>query len=204
MTTKCILFDADGVIIHSKMFSVQYQKKYDVPYEEILPFFTEVFPDCLVGKADLVKIVTPWLPKWKWEGSVDEFLQFWFEAENNVDERMVSVIQELRGKGIKCFLATNQEKYRTQFMRNDMGFGKLFDHVFSSGEIGYKKPSKGFYEFILNKIKSEQDIQPDEIMFFDDKEGHVEGAKELGIDAHLFEGFGGFKLLVDPLLEGGN
>jgi len=39
MTTKCILFDADGVVIDSEMFSVQYQKEYDISNDDMIPFF---------------------------------------------------------------------------------------------------------------------------------------------------------------------
>jgi len=39
MKTKCILFDADGVIIRSEIFSKQYQKKYGIENDAMLPFF---------------------------------------------------------------------------------------------------------------------------------------------------------------------
>jgi len=179
MVTKCILFDADGVVVNSEMFSVQYQKEHDVSNDDMLPFFKGEFQNCIVGKADLIELVKPWLSKWKWNGTVDEFLQFWFKAEHNVDERIISVIQQLRKKGIKCYLATNQEKYRIQYMKNYMGFEELFDHVFSSAEIGHKKPEREFYKFILDEIKNEHKIYPHEILFFDDSLENVKEAKTL-------------------------
>jgi len=200
MTIKYILFDADGVVINSEIFSVQYQKEYNVSNDKMLPFFKGEFQKCIVGKADLIELVKPWLPKWKWTGTVGEFLQFWFKAEDNIDERMISVIKQLRKKGIKCYLATNQEKYRTQYMKNHMGFEELFDHVFSSADIGYKKPEKEFYEFILNEIKNEHKVYPHEVMFFDDSKDHVESAKELDIDAHFYKNFEDFKELINPIL----
>lgn len=77
MMKKCILFDANGVVVNSDMFSDQYQKEYEISNNEMLPFFKGEFQDCLVGKADLIESLKPWLPKWKWTGSVDEFLQYW-------------------------------------------------------------------------------------------------------------------------------
>lgn len=38
MKTKCILFDADGVIIDSENFGVAYQKDFGMPKEKMLPF----------------------------------------------------------------------------------------------------------------------------------------------------------------------
>jgi len=203
MEIKCILFDADGVVINSEMFSVQYQKEHDVSNDEMLPFFKGEFQNCIIGKADLIELVKPWLLKWKWIGTVDEFLQFWFKAEHNIDERMVNIIKELRKKGIKCYLATNQEKYRTQYMNNHMGFEELFDHVFSSADIGYKKPEREFYKFILDEIKNEHRINPHEIMFFDDSQENVDEAKKLDIDAHFYKNFKDFESLVKPILNDG-
>lgn len=203
MTTKCILFDADGVVIHSERFSVQYQKEHDVSNDDMLLFFNGEFQNCIVGKADLIELVKPWLPKWKWTGTVDELLQFWFKAEHNIDERMVNIIKKLREKGIKCYLATNQEKYRTQYMKNHMRFEELFDHVFSSADIGHKKPEGEFYEFILNKVKNEHNIYPHEIMFFDDSQDNVTEARKLDIDAHFYKNFEDFENLVKPILNDG-
>lgn len=201
MAIKCILFDADGVVINSEMFSVQYVKKHNIPYEEMLPFFKNEFPDSIIGKADLIEIVKPWLSKWKWDGTVHDFLQFWFEAEHNIDKEIVSVIKKLREKGIKCYLATNQEKYRTQYMLKNMGFKDLFDHVFSSAHIGHKKPDTKFFEFILNKLKKECKFNPNEILFFDDSKEHIESANKLGIKAHLYHNIKDLEKFTKPIIN---
>jgi len=179
MAIKCILFDADGVIIkNSKIFSAQYEKKYNLPTGEMLPFFEGEFQNCIIGKADLKEILKIWLPKWNWEKTTDEFIDFWFEMGNNPDEKMLEIVKKLREKGIKCYLATNQEKYRTQYMRKNMKFEKLFDFVFSSAEIAYKKPEKEFYECILNNLK-EKGIKVEETLSFDDSEKNINEAKKL-------------------------
>ena len=194
MSTKAILFDADGVIIHSEMFSLQYQKLYGISNEAMIPFFKTDFKPCLIGKADLIEVVTPWLIKWKWESSAKEFLDLWFKAEDHIDQRMLNIIKQLRSKGIKCYLATNQEKHRTEYMKDQMGFDKIFDHVFSSAYIGYTKPAKKYYEFILNKTN----LKPEELMFFDDCQENVDGAKEINIQAHFFN-FEEFKNLIQHI-----
>ncbi len=201
MATKCILFDADGVVINSEMFSVQYQKEHGVSGDKMLPFFKEEFQNCIIGKADLIESVKPWLPKWKWAGTADEFLQYWFKAEHNVDEKLITVVQQLREKGIKCYLATNQEKYRTKYMKEEMKFKELFNHVFSSADIGYKKPESEFYKFILAKIENEYKIYPHEIMFFDDSQENAAEAKRLNINAHFYKNFEDFENLVKPILN---
>ena len=194
---KCILFDVDGVVINSEIFSIQYQKQYEISNAEMLPFFTGIFQECIVGKTDLKVTLKEWLPKWKWKGTVDEFLQFWFKAEHNIDERVIKVVKRLRKKGIKCCLATNQEKYRTQYMKKEMEFEINFDEIFSSYSIGYKKPDKAFYEAILNSLESRWNIQPREIMFFDDDQKNIDGANKLGIKGYFYKNFKEFKNIID-------
>ena len=201
MTIKCILFDADGVIINSEMFGVQYQNKYAISKDDIIPFFKEDFPNCIIGKADLMESLENWLPKWKWTGTVAEFLELWFSSENNVDKRMLSMIEELRKNGIKCFLATNQEKYRTDYIRNTMNFDELFDNIFSSSDIGYKKPEIEFYEFILKELEINYAIHSNEIMFFDDSPENIATALEVNIDAHLYKDFKDFRQLITSILN---
>jgi putative hydrolase of the HAD superfamily len=186
---KAILFDADGMVIITQMFSVQFCQEFKINYGKILPFFEDEFQPCLVGKADLKKKIKPWLKKWNWQKSVDEFLEYWFKAEHHFDERVVELIKKLREAGIKCHLTTNQEKYRTEYMRQQMGFGEIFDTVFSSAEIGFKKPQKEYFAHVLKKIG----LRKSEIQFWDDKEKNVEAAAAFGFDARIYKNFEEFE-----------
>lgn len=192
---KAIIFDTDGMTVNSEMFSVQYNKDYGVPMDSLLPFFKNEFQPCLVGKADLKKEIENYLPTWGWKDSVDKFLNYWFDAENHVDKRIVEAIEKIKESGIRCYLATNQEKYRTQYLRNEMGFSKIFDKVFSSAEVGYKKPQLEFFEYILNDIG----LNKDEVQFWDDTEKNIQGAKEFGFDAQLYQNFEGFAANLNKL-----
>ena len=128
---KAIIFNADGVVIDSpKIFSVQYQEKYKISYNKMLVFFDTVFQDCLVDRADLKEAIKPYLKDWQWDKSIDELLKFWFKAEYKPNLKMISFIKKLREKGIKCYLMTNQEKYRTEYIKKEMNFDHIFDQVF--------------------------------------------------------------------------
>jgi len=193
---KYILFDIDGVVVDSEMFSIQYQNKFGVSNDEMLPFFKGVFQDCLVGKADLKEEVEPWLERWKWKGTVEEFLQFWFEAEHQTDVRVVGKVRELRNNGIKCFTATKQEKCRTDYIEREMGFGEIFDGSFSSANLGYKKPDLKFFEIILNELGA----QPGEVLFFDDEQVNIDAANEIGIKSFLYTDFEKFNKIMTGFL----
>ena len=190
---KAILFDADGVIINSpSYFSIKYQKEFGVQNSLMEPFFKNKFQECLVGKADLKDELKPLLKHWKWNGPVDDLLKWWFKSEHYIDEKVIKVIENLRQKGFACYLATNQEKYRTEYMKDKMGFAALFEKIYSSAEIGHKKPSKDFFSFILEDIKANKKITPNEIMYFDDGQENVEAAANLGIISSLYTKFDNF------------
>lgn len=179
---KCILFDTDGVVVNSKeMFSERISRENNIASEDIIPFFTEIFVSkCMVGKADLKKEIVPWLAKWKWKGTVDELLKYWFDAENNVDQQVVDFVKVQRKKGIKCFIITNQEKYRTDYLRKEMGFAKLFDGVFSSAELGCKKPAQEFYGQVFAELQKTFNLDKEEIVYVDDDLSNVESGEKFG------------------------
>jgi FMN phosphatase YigB (HAD superfamily) len=138
------MFDADGVVIQSEMFSHKYAQEFNLNTRELDNFFKNDFQECLVGKSDLKIALKPWLKKWKWTKSVDEFIDYWFTSENNLNLELIRTIIELRKNKVICILATNQEKYRLEYMRKEMGFEKIFDKIYSSSIIGYKKPEIQF------------------------------------------------------------
>lgn len=195
--TKVILFDTDGMVVITEMFSVMYCKEFGIPYEKILPFFKNEFQPCIVGKADLKKQVKPYLKDWGWDKPVEEFLNYWFKAEHNIDKRVVKLISRLRRIGVMCCLATNQEKYRTQYLREQMGFNQVFDKIYSSAEIGYKKPQPGFFEYIIRDLK----LPKDEIQFWDDTEENVQAANDVGLKGYRYQDYEDFKKVVEKLIR---
>ena len=67
-------------------------------------------------------------------------------------------------------------------IKEDFGmerFEPLFDHVFYSHEMGLSKPSAEIYTRMLESLGSSSD----RVIFFDDLEANVKGAKSVGIQA---------------------
>jgi len=197
MNYKAVLFDADGVVVRAKKFSDHYALAHNIAVDDMTPFFTGEFQKCIIGKADLKKALVPWLSRWQWGGSVDEFLQYWFETEVTVDERVVSTIKQLRSQGIVCGLATNQVNDRIEYFRKELGFDTLFDYTFVSSSIGHKKPSTAFYSYIFDTLRREHEIAPSEILYFDDSEKNVLEAQRLGVQAYHYQSFSDLKTHLD-------
>jgi putative hydrolase of the HAD superfamily len=177
------MFDADGVVIQSEMFSHKYAKEFNLDISELDSFFMTDFQACLIGKSDLKIVIKPWLKKWKWSKSVDEFIDYWFKSEHNLNFELIETINELRKNKVICILATNQEKYRLEYMRKEMGFEKIFDKIYSSSFIGFKKPDIQYFNYILNDLNE----SPDKIIFYDDSQKNIESAASIGINAYLYD-----------------
>lgn len=194
---KAIIFDADGVIINPpEKFSDWYQREFNLPDGAMAPFFKGVFLETLNGKIDLKEAVKPWLKAWKWEGTAEEFLNLWFESNSYIDAGLVETIKGLKEKGVRCFLASNQEKYRANYLRNEIGFEKMFDRIYFSCDIGLKKPNLDFFQFVAADLKAKDHIDPEGIMFWDDKQACVESANKAGFNGYVYKDFDSFKKVI--------
>lgn len=178
---KAILCDADGVLINGGLFSVQLKRDYGITIPN--DFFENEFQPALVNQADLKELLKEKVKEWGWQRSVDELLDYWFKAEHQIDQEVLKMAQDLKAKGIICVVVTNQEKYRAQYITEQMGFGELFDGVYASSTVGYKKPQAEFFNHVLKSI----DCKAAEVLYFDDSPGYLPGAKALGIRAFLYQ-----------------
>lgn len=188
MKYQAVIFDADGVLVRpGKLFSVQYSEKHGLNPEDFKPFFKGVFQQALVGKADLHDLIKSNHPLWQWAGDPAELTQQWFRAENHPNQPALTFINELKAAGVPCFLATNQEAHRAEFIRNEM-FPGVFDDLFFSCDLGVTKPSAQFFEAILSRIAASTTIPREKIHFFDDDPENINGAQAVGLSSTLSNG----------------
>ncbi len=186
---KAVVFDADGMMILGDRPSLRLVRDYGVPQELVNKFFENEFKPCVLGQSDLKKAVAPYLKLWGWKGTMDEFLHFWFAQSYKVDERLREAVAKLRAEGIKCILATNQEKYRVQFMKNEMDLAEIFDAIVASSDIGVKKPSPLFFDALMKVLPG---VEEKEVVFWDDRPDSIDAAKAYGFQAELFSGTDAF------------
>lgn len=184
-----VIFDADGVIIQSEHFVHGLEEKFGIAPSELEPFFKGALVQCVTGKADLLAELNQFLPQTSWQGSSEEFMSFWFEAESNVDAALVAEIEALRNEGYYIGLGTNQEKYRLKYMMDTLGFAAFVDQTFASSEVGHKKPAAEYFETISQDLKARGF---DKIVFFDDRPDNVESARACGWEAYLYQSIDDF------------
>lgn len=193
---KALLIDGDGATIKkTKYFSDVYAEEYHIPEEKLRPFFKDKFRMCQRGKADLKVEVGPYLKGWGWKGSVDEFLDYWFHTQTIPNQPVLDALKDVRARGIKICLVTDQEKYRANYISTELGFKDDFDELFYSCDLGYSKSQKEFFEIIIKKLN----LKPEEIIYWDDED--IEMAKEVGINASVFTSFQNFQEEVNLLMN---
>ncbi len=180
-----ILFDGDGVLIERRRFARYLELEHGLTSEITRSFYTSAYERCVVGQADLKEVLPPFLSEWGWQHSLEEFIERWFEEDSVTDHRLVACIRALRGSGIRCCLATNQERYRSEYLASNMGFGDIFDGLYFSATIGYRKPDLRFYASVTQAIG----LPRESILFWDDEQANVDAAREYGWRAETYVGF---------------
>lgn len=190
---KTILFDADGVVLKKQpYFSLQFSREYSVPYERMEPFYANELKKCQIGEGDMKEELAKYLPSWNWGKSADEFMYYWFTTDVIPDEDVLSVIDGIRTKGTKCYLASEQEKYRSSHIWNVADIKARFDGSFFSHDVGALKSTSEYFQRILATLY----LQPGELQFWDDDQKNVDVAKSLGINAHFYSNLEELKLVV--------
>jgi putative hydrolase of the HAD superfamily len=191
---KVILFDCDGVIVKQvkKYFRQRMKEEFGMVINEELEtfFFRNNFLLCETGKLDLKTELSQELPKWGIDWPLEKVLDYWFSGEAEKDPEMIKEIARLRSLGIKCYLSTNNEKYRVEYLTNVVGLGKILDGIFSSASLGYLKPNLNFWTEIYKKFSG---IEKDEILVLDNKREMANSAKEFGFHSHFYTSFENYK-----------
>ena len=189
---KFALLDADGLLLkkYPEYFSERFARENDVPLEAMVPFYKGEFRLCQQGKADLKAELAKCLPKWNWDKGVDEFLNYWFTSDVTPDEAVLVEVQKIRDRGIRCYLTSDNEKYRAQYMLEQLDFRNRLDGHFFSYEVGYQKSQPEYFTEILTRLGA----NPSEVVFWDDDQTNVDVAKTLGIDSRFYENIVQLKL----------
>jgi putative hydrolase of the HAD superfamily len=196
---KAILFDIDGVLVNGKRFSSLLAHDYHITSEKTVAFFTGPFQECLIGNADLREIIPPYLAEWGWKKSVDDFIWYWFTAEQNIDREIFAYIEVLKSQGIHVYVATNQEKYRSDHLWTELGFSKVFAEMFSSAHIGHFKHEVKFFEKVMKRLP--EGINKQNVLLVDDTKENITIAKTFGLKAELYTDFKSFKKYMEMYLK---
>jgi putative hydrolase of the HAD superfamily len=99
-----------------------------------------------------------------------------------VDDGLLAAVQRLRGQGITCCVASNQQRHRALYMASELGYARVFDRQFYSCDLGLAKPDPAYFSAIINRL----DVSGSAVLFVDDNPENVRGALVAGIRAEHF------------------
>jgi putative hydrolase of the HAD superfamily len=145
------------------------------------------------GRTDIDEAMRRVLDEFSVVADVEDILDVWTKIQPHED--MVKAVLDLRSRGIQCVLTTNQQSRRARWMRENLHYDEVFDEQFYSCELGLAKPDPAYFSTILDRL----DLDPATVLFVDDTEVNVVGARETGIHAELFPRHGGEPALAEIL-----
>ncbi len=183
---RIFLFDLGNVLAKSLDDYYLYNKlNFKIPYNEFLQYW---WSDDLVLKAHMGlatddEHVEALLKFCKSDLSINQFYEIYNSLDNSLYDETLEIINELKNKGYKVGLLSNlrlmdYKRYEEQIKKIN------FDYLFLSYEIKCIKPSSDIYLQVIDAL----DCEADNIIFFDDNQKNVNGAKQLGINAYQVTG----------------
>jgi|SRR3989344_815383 len=182
---KAVIFDLIGVFIESPKLSDRFQERFGVARDDFLPVLKEIMARVRLPDAgNTFSYWRPYLQKWGVNLSEEDFFDFWFSAEKEAPE-MTALAGEFKRKGLKIFILSNNFMERAAYYDKNFPFLKeVCDGVYYSWQTGLVKPNLEAYKMILY----DNNLKPEECVYFDDSEENIKVASSLGIGSFLFEG----------------
>lgn len=199
MAIHHVLLDADGVLQHRP-------GGWENPFEEWLgirasDFLAEMFEaekPAIRGERDAVEVLAEVLERYGVTASPERvFASVWYRIEPV--PRSLDLVRRLRDAGFGVHLGTNQSLRRATYMRQTFGYDDLFDVSCYSAELRLAKPDPAYFRKAAELIGS----PTGEILFVDDVEPNVEGARETGMAGVHWHLRDGHELLEKLLAEHG-
>ncbi len=187
---KNLIFDIGDVIIDID-FTVTvsaFQKLAAVDFSEIISYTQQhkIFDLLETGKISAQQFRDELKTFLKPEITDDEINAAWNTIIIAYPEPKFRLLKELKSNyrtfalsnTNEIHVATFNQAVKTKFGVKD--FGSFFHHAYYSNEIGFRKPEKEIYKWVLEK----ENLNPLETFFVDDNLANVEAAKDLGIQAY--------------------
>jgi putative hydrolase of the HAD superfamily len=110
------------------------------------------------------------------------FRDVYFEALDP-NEPMVELMRDLRGRGYRMALLTNNVREWEPLWRSLLPVDEIFELIVDSAFVEMRKPEREIYELTLERLGG---ASPVECLFVDDVEVNCDAARELGMTVVQF------------------
>jgi len=117
------------------------------------------------------------------QAQIDAFMHdLWKEYLGELNVELAAYFSSLRPRYRTALLSNSFVGARTREQQR-YHFDQLTDLIIYSHEVGIAKPDRRIYELTCERLE----VQPAQMIFLDDNEGHLKAAREFGIHAILFQ-----------------
>jgi putative hydrolase of the HAD superfamily len=188
MRRKAIMVDVDGVLVahpNAGGWSANLENDLGIPPALLHDgFFRRHWDDVVHGRAALRDRLALALTEIAPSVSPATLIEYWFNNDAHIDERLLAELRLLRKAGFELHLATVQEHERAAYLWYGLALRESFDGMHYAAALGCSKPDHAFYRAVEAAVQ----IPPAAIFFIDDKIENVEAARECGWAAALWTG----------------
>ncbi len=125
--------------------------------------------------------------------SKQEFSDFMFSKSTQLEGFLPWLVDWKRKNNIKIFSINNEGKEFNDYRIQKFKLHDCFDAFISSCEVGFSKPDPAIFKLALGIAQE----APENCLYFDDRAIHVAIAKQMGINAHVHEGFEQSKAILE-------
>lgn len=123
------------------------------------------------------------------KGPLKQYMKYIaLESLRNIErcDYTIPMLRSLKMAGYKLYILSNWGKWHFEELqkRNEFReFLQYFDGGIVSYQVGLKKPDRKIYEVLIDKYN----IDPTSAVFYDDKPENIQTAKEVGLNAVVFD-----------------
>ena len=194
---KAVIFDLNGIFMQAPKLGERLAKDYGLDHSVFLPRLREIMGE--VRKPNAKPAWNYWGPllqEWKINFTEKDFWNYWFGAEK-VSKKMVSFTKKIKEKNIKIFILSNNFKERSLYYEHYPWVHEVVNKVYFSWRTGFVKPDIRAWQLIL----SENNLKPEECLYFDDQEKNIKAAESVGVKSFLFTNEIELEKIINRYLE---
>lgn len=170
-----VLLDLDGVVQRPRDF-VDQARTLLAGKASVRDLLDAERP-ALSGNGDLHADLARFIERYQVPATVADLIRLWRDIE--VDPEVLQLCDQLRERGVRVHVASNQQPMRKEFITSAFGYADHFDEQFYSCDLRVAKPDVAFFRAIIDRLQ----VTPEHTLFIDDLEENVAAARTTGLVA---------------------
>ena len=181
---KVYIFDMGRVIKSGYDYESFYKElNPNIPYEKFSELYMEDTELTQTGKMSDEEFFTRLIKKINLDIDEKSMEEIYLKHTTGIYSSTCKIINKLKSMGKKIYLLSDLKRIDFKNLNNIFDVSK-FEKMYLSYETGYMKNSTKVFELVVNDLN----MNPSNILFFDDNLRNVENAKKVGIDAYQVTG----------------